>query len=111
ESALARARRLDDSLEQAADVPPLAGVPLAVKDGLGRGDVPTTWGSRGLEGYRPPYTATAVAHLEAAGAIPLGKTNTDEFAMGSSTENSAYKTTRNPWDGRRVHGGAARGGA
>ena len=77
---------------------PLAGVPVAVKDVLDIEGVPTTCGSRILEGYRPPFTATAVARLEAAGAVVLGKTNMDEFAMGSSTENSAYKPTRNPWD-------------
>ena len=111
EPALARARQLDTSLSRGADVPPLAGVPLAVKDVLAMENVPTTCGSRILEGYLPPYTATAVARLEAAGAIPLGKTNTDEFAMGSSTENSAYKTTRNPWDSGRVPGGSSGGSA
>lgn len=111
EPALARAKQLDRSLTQASDVPPLAGVPLAVKDVLAMENVPTTCGSRILTGYRPPYTATAVARLEAAGAIPLGKTNTDEFAMGSSTENSAYKATHNPWDRGRVPGGSSGGSA
>jgi aspartyl-tRNA(Asn)/glutamyl-tRNA(Gln) amidotransferase subunit A len=108
--ALARARRIDGLLSN-TDPGPLAGVPLAVKDLLDVAGQPTTCGSRILEGYRPPFTATAVARLEAAGAVLVGKTNLDEFAMGSSTENSAYQLTRNPWDGARVPGGSSGGSA
>ncbi len=90
---------------------PLAGVPLAVKDLFCTEGVPSQAGSRILEGYRPPYTATAVARLEEAGATLLGKTNQDEFAMGSSNENSAYGPVLNPWDRTRVPGGSSGGSA
>ena len=90
---------------------PLAGVPVAVKDIFCTRDIPTTAGSKILEGYRPPYTSTAIARLEAAGAGVLAKTNMDEFAMGSSNENSAYGDVLNPWDHDRVPGGSSGGSA
>lgn len=90
---------------------PLAGVPLSIKDVLCTEGIPTTCGSRILEGWRPPYTATAVRRALGAGAVPLGKVNMDEFAMGSSTENSAFHPTRNPWDLERVPGGSSGGSA
>jgi aspartyl-tRNA(Asn)/glutamyl-tRNA(Gln) amidotransferase subunit A len=111
ERALDRARRLDATLATGAPAPPLAGVPVAIKDVLHVEGLPTTCASRILEGYRPPFGATAVARLEAAGAVVVGKTNMDEFAMGSSTERSAWKPTRNPWDRERVPGGSSGGSA
>src|SRR5207344_2812396 len=90
---------------------PLGGVPIAIKDIINVMGQPCTCASKILNGYRAPYDATVVQKLRAAGAIPFGKTNLDEFAMGSSTENSARKSTRNPWDPSRVPGGSSGGSA
>jgi aspartyl-tRNA(Asn)/glutamyl-tRNA(Gln) amidotransferase subunit A len=100
----------EDAPQNGADGP-LGGVPLAVKDLFCVDGVPSTAGSRILAGYRPPYTATAVENLQNAGAPLLGKTNMDEFAMGSSNENSGYGPVRNPWDTERVPGGSSGGSA
>ena len=110
DTALEMARAADKRRANGEDGP-LLGIPLAVKDVLCTKSVPTTAASRLLEGYMPPYTATAVQQLFDAGAVMLGKTNTDEFAMGSSTENSGYFTTRNPWNTARVPGGSSGGSA
>jgi len=108
EGAIQSATLVDEAQEPAS---PLAGVPLALKDVFTTIDMPTTAGSKILEGWRPPYDATVTARLRAAGITILGKTNMDEFAMGSSTEHSAYGTTHNPWDLDRVPGGSGGGSA
>ena len=109
--ALARAAAIDARRGRGEPLGPLAGVPVALKDNLAVAGEPVTCGSRILEGYRSPFTATAVERLLAADAVPLGKTNLDEFAMGSSCENSAFHETRNPWHLDMVPGGSSGGSA
>jgi len=111
ENAINQAKAIDEKRSKGEDLPQFAGIPVALKDLLITKDMPTTCSSKFLEGFKPPYVGTAVSLLEESGFINLGKLSMDEFAMGSSNENAAFKQTRNPWDTEKVPGGSSGGSA